>query len=86
VADRANNEETKDPFHADDRNFYKLEKWTRDGTKVDRLLFAGNDLEKARELLANVSSTGQDQTDDPAKDAAFGRVSEDRKASGEEAE
>jgi hypothetical protein len=45
-------EETDNPFHADDRNFYKLEKWTRDRTKVDRLLYAGNNLEKARDLLA----------------------------------
>jgi hypothetical protein len=24
-------EETDDPLRADDRNFYKVEKWTRDG-------------------------------------------------------
>jgi hypothetical protein len=24
--------ETRDPLYADDRNFYKVEKWTRDGT------------------------------------------------------
>jgi hypothetical protein len=29
---------------ADARNFYKVEKWTRDGTKVDSLLYAGNSL------------------------------------------
>ena len=29
------NEETEDPLLADDRNFYKLEKWTKDGMKVD---------------------------------------------------
>ena len=45
-------DETDCPLHADDRNFYKLEKWTRDRTKVDRLLYAGNNLEKARDLLA----------------------------------
>jgi hypothetical protein len=45
-------EETDNPIHADERNFYKLEKWTRDRTKVDRLLYAGNNLEKARDLLA----------------------------------
>jgi hypothetical protein len=31
-------EETDDPKYADDRMFYKVEKWTRDGTKVDRML------------------------------------------------
>jgi hypothetical protein len=44
-------EETDNPLLADDRNFYKVEKWTRDGTKVDRLLYAGNNLAKAREVF-----------------------------------
>jgi len=38
---RVNNwsdEETDNPLYADDHNFYKVEKWTKDGTKVDRLL------------------------------------------------
>ena len=41
-------EETTDPLVADVRNFYKVEKWTRDGTKVDSLLYAGNSLGRAR--------------------------------------
>ena len=45
-------EETNDPLIADHRNFYKVEKWTKDGSKVDRLLFAGSDLDKAREVFA----------------------------------
>jgi hypothetical protein len=45
-------EETDDPKYADDRMFYKLEKWTRDGTKVDRMLYAGNNLDKARDIFA----------------------------------
>jgi hypothetical protein len=45
-------EETDDPLYADERNFYKVEKWTGDGTKVDSLLYAGNNLEKARDLFA----------------------------------
>jgi hypothetical protein len=51
-------EETDNPHYADDRNFYKLEKWTPDGTKVDRMLYAGNNLKKARELLLPRSWTG----------------------------
>jgi hypothetical protein len=35
-------EETRDPLHADDRNFYKVEQWSRDGMRVERLLYAGN--------------------------------------------
>ena len=45
-------EETNDPLIADDRNFYKVEKWTRDGTKVDSLLYAGNSLDKAQDVFA----------------------------------
>jgi hypothetical protein len=36
---------------SDDRDFYKVEKWTKDGTKVEGLLYAGNDLDKAREIF-----------------------------------
>jgi hypothetical protein len=46
-------EETDNAFVADERNFYKVEKWTQDGMKVDSLLYAGNNLSKARETFAN---------------------------------
>jgi hypothetical protein len=45
-------EETDNPLYADDRNFYKVEKWTRDGAKVDSLLYAGSNLGKAQEIFA----------------------------------
>ena len=45
-------EETDSALLADDRNFYKVEKWTTDGTKVDRLLYTGNNLKKAQEIFA----------------------------------
>jgi hypothetical protein len=45
-------EETDNAFVADERNFYKVEKWTRDGSKVDSLLYAGNNLDKARDVFA----------------------------------
>jgi hypothetical protein len=45
-------EQTDDPLYADDRNFYKVEKWTKDGTKVDSLLYAGSNLDKARDIFA----------------------------------
>ena len=44
-------EETTDPLVADMRNFYKVEKWTRDGTKVDSLLYAGNSFGRARSVF-----------------------------------
>jgi hypothetical protein len=46
-------EQTDNPLLADDRNFYKVEKWTKDGAKIDRLLYAGNNLEKARDVFAS---------------------------------
>ncbi|MGC1354392.1 MAG: hypothetical protein WA851_01130 [Xanthobacteraceae bacterium] len=46
------NGETENPLLADDRNFYKLEKWTKDGMKVGCMLYAGNNLDEARELFA----------------------------------
>jgi hypothetical protein len=46
------NEETNDPLVADVRNFYKVEKWTRDGMRVDSLFYAGNNLDKARDIFA----------------------------------
>jgi hypothetical protein len=44
-------EEIDNPLLADERNFYKVEKWTKDGAKVDRMLYAGNNLDKAREVF-----------------------------------
>ena len=44
--------ETSDPLIADHRNFYKVEKWTKDGSTVDHLLYAGSSLDKAREVFA----------------------------------
>jgi hypothetical protein len=45
-------EETCDPFYADDRMFYKVEQWSRDGMAVERLLYAGNNLAKAEDIFA----------------------------------
>jgi len=43
--------ETCDSLYADDRNFYKVEQWTKDGTKVDSLLYTGNNLDTARDIF-----------------------------------
>jgi hypothetical protein len=45
-------EETNEPLLADHRNYYKVEKWTKDGGRVERMLCAGSNLDKARELFA----------------------------------
>ena len=44
-------EQTDDPLYADDRNFYKVEAWSRDGMRIDALLYAGNNLRKAQEIF-----------------------------------
>jgi hypothetical protein len=44
-------EETDNPLLADDRDYYKVEKWTKDGSKVDRMLYAGSNLDRARLLF-----------------------------------
>jgi hypothetical protein len=49
---RLSAEETNDPVIADHRNFYKVEKWTKDGSRVDHMLYAGSSLDKAREIFA----------------------------------
>jgi hypothetical protein len=38
---------------ADDRNYYKVEKWTKDCEKIDRMLYAGNNLRRAQEVFTN---------------------------------
>jgi hypothetical protein len=45
-------EETDDPLVADRRNFFRVELWTEDGPHIERLLFAGNSIDKARALFA----------------------------------
>ena len=44
-------EETDEPLIADHRNFYKVEKWSRDGQRVTELLFAGSSLDKAKRVF-----------------------------------
>jgi hypothetical protein len=40
MANNWSHEETDDPIRADRRNYYKVEKWSRDGQGVEELLFA----------------------------------------------
>jgi hypothetical protein len=52
MTDGWSDEQTDDPLYADDRNFYKVEAWSRDGMHINALLYAGNNLDKAREIFA----------------------------------
>jgi hypothetical protein len=48
-------EETDDPIHADRRNFYKVEQWSKDGQRVIDLAFAGSSLDKARRVFERMT-------------------------------
>jgi hypothetical protein len=45
-------ETTTDRDYANVRNFYKVQLWTKDDQRVERLLHAGNRIDKAREVFA----------------------------------
>jgi hypothetical protein len=46
IMSNRSDEETDEPLIADHRNYYKVEKWTKDG-RVERMLYAGSNLDKA---------------------------------------
>jgi hypothetical protein len=46
-------ETTTDAHYADQRNFFKVEKWSRDGMRIVELLYAGTSLDHARALFAS---------------------------------
>jgi hypothetical protein len=43
-------EETTDPVKADERNFYKVERWTADD-HIAEMLYAGSSLDRARHVF-----------------------------------
>jgi hypothetical protein len=45
--DPVDERETFDPRKAWDRNFYMAEVWSRDGKKIEKMLYGGNRIEKA---------------------------------------
>jgi hypothetical protein len=44
--------ETTDPRVADLHNFYRVEKWTKDGSRVERMLYAGSNFDRAKQIFA----------------------------------
>jgi hypothetical protein len=44
-------EETDNSLYADERNFYKFEKWSKDDQCIECMLWAGNSIEKARQIF-----------------------------------
>jgi hypothetical protein len=47
--------ETDDAPYADRRNFYKVKKWSRDGLRVELMLYASSNLDKARRIFERTS-------------------------------
>jgi hypothetical protein len=45
-------QETSNPHYADERNFYKVERWSKDDQRIEAMLYAGNNLDKARDIIA----------------------------------
>ena len=75
VSTRQSDGETSDPFKADARNFYKVEKWTKDGSKVESMLYAGGNLDKAREVFAAaIKAPATDPADHSAAVAGAGTM------------
>lgn len=48
----SSDEQTVDPLHANERNYHKVEMWTADEQHTVDLLYAGNNLDKARDIFA----------------------------------
>ena len=68
-------EETHDAVYADQRNFYKVEKWMRDWLRVELMLYAGNDLDKARRMFEQtIKGRPRVEFDHPAAHAGAGGV------------
>jgi hypothetical protein len=62
---------------ADHRNFYKVEKWTKDGARVERMLYAGSNLVKgAGGLRLGDLPSAAYSADHSAADARAGGVAE----------
>ena len=64
MTDDLPNEETNSPDFADQQNFYKVEKWTKDGIKVDRMLYAGSNLDIHRSHQAPATYPPDNQAAD----------------------
>jgi len=46
---KGSDQQTDDPVYADERNFYKVEAWSRDDPHIVMMLYAGSSLNRARE-------------------------------------
>jgi hypothetical protein len=72
-------EETEDPLYADRRNFYKVQKWSRDGLRVEsHALCWQQPRQSAPRLRANGQAAAAHPPHDPPAHAGVGRVATGR--------
>jgi hypothetical protein len=64
--DPAVHEETDSAAYADDRMFYKVEKWTRDGTKVDSCSTPATASVEPAQYSKRQSASASESNDHPA--------------------
>ena len=75
MPDDWSHEETDDPGYADQRNFYKVEKWSWDGQRVNEMLFAGSSFAKAQAYFrAAYSEETKIEADNPATKSSVAGV------------
>jgi hypothetical protein len=52
-------EQTDEPLYADDRNFYTVEAWSREGMRIDALRYAAATSIRREKSLSRLSSIGR---------------------------
>ena len=70
---KRSDEETDEPLIADHR-IYKVEKWTKDGSKVDHMLYAGSNLDEAQGVCGGDLSSAAYPIDHSTAEAGAGAV------------
>ena len=62
MTDQWSDEQPDDPQYADQRDFYKVEKWSRDGMRIEQMLYTDSSLGKVQAILsAKVAHPADDQ-------------------------
>ena len=70
-------EEADNPLVADRRNFFKVELWTRDGRRVERLLFAGKQpRQSSRAVRCLQQEAAAGAVDHPTEEPGAGEVAQ----------
>ena len=52
MTDQWSDEQPDDPQYADQRDFYKVEKWSRDGMRIKQMLYADSSLGKVQAVFS----------------------------------